>query len=489
METKLHRKKMRAKLQRDKMRMKLQRNKMDRKEQKNILIIVVITSFVTTFMGSALNLSIPAMEKEFNESPQNIGWVITVYMLVCSCLAVTFGKLADILDRRLILRTGILLFAAASAAAAISRSMPVLLVFRAVQGIGASMIFSTNIAALTAAFEEKDRGKVLGYATCATYVGLSLGPVLGGILNHNLGWRSIFLATGGISAVAFFFVMFRLHQEKKTSWKEIKTANIDLAGNVTFIAGVFLLMYGLSEIRAKSFAGWLLAAGVLTLIVFAKIEGKSPAPLINVKTLRENPPYTLSNLAALLNYGATFAVSYLLSMYLQSIKEMTSQEAGFVLITSTAVMAIFSPVFGKLSDKKSPFFLSAMGMVLSAAASGTLCFLKETTPIWQLLMILGISGLGFALFASPNTNAVMSFVKKEDYASASALLATMRSGGHTLSMAIITLTLSICTGEGAGSGMTGDSYADGIMQSIKISFFLFTIFCILGIFMAIKRKM
>ncbi len=465
------------------METKLQSDKMHRKEQKNILLVAVITSFITTFMGSALNLSIPSMEKEFNESAQNIGWVITVYMLVCACLAVTFGKLADLLGRKRILRTGILIFAAASAAAVLSRSMPVLLVFRGIQGIGASMIFSTNIATLTAAFEERERGKTLGYATCATYVGLSLGPALGGVLNHNFGWRSIFITTAGISAVALYFAMFRLSPEKKRDRRERKTAKIDIAGNLTFIAGIFLLMYGLSEIREKSFAPWIAAAGVLTLIAFGKIEGKSPEPLINLRLLRENLPYTLSNLAALLNYGATFAASYLLSMYLQKIQGMTSQEAGFVLITSTAVMAIFSPIFGKISDKRSPFLLSALGMVLSAVASGALCFLRESTPIWQLLIVLVLSGLGFALFASPNTNAVMSFVKKEDYASASALLATMRSAGHTLSMAVITLTLSFCTGGGEGSSV------DGIMQSIKISFFLFTLFCILGIFMAIKRKM
>ena len=465
------------------MEKKFESNKSHTKEQKNILMAAVITSFITTFMGSALNLSIPAMEKEFNESAQNIGWVITVYMLVCACLAVTFGKLADLLGRKRILRTGTLIFAAASAAAVLSRSMPVLLVFRGIQGIGASMIFSTNIAALTAAFAERERGKALGYATCATYVGLSLGPALGGVLNHNFGWRSIFIVTAGISAIAFYFAAFQLSPEKKTGRLERKTAKIDIAGNVTFIAGIFMLMYGLSEIREKSFAPWIAAAGILTLIVFGKIEGKSQEPLINVRLLKENLPYTLSNLAALLNYGATFAVSYLLSMYLQKIQGMTSQEAGFVLITSTAVMAIFSPIFGKLSDKKSPFFLSAMGMVLSAVASGTLCFLNAATPIWQLLIILGISGLGFALFASPNTNAVMSFVKKEDYASASALLATMRSAGHTLSMAVITLTLSFCLGDGASSS------GAGLMQSIKISFFIFTLFCILGIFMAIKRKM
>lgn len=466
------------------MKKKLRDDKMHTQEQKNTILVAVITAFITTFMGSALNLSIPSMGKEFRVSAQEIGWVITVYMLTCCCLAVTFGRMADAWDRKQILRTGILIFAAASAAAVISRSMWVLLVFRAMQGVGASMIFATNIAVLTAAFDEDERGKMLGYATCATYVGLSLGPVLGGVLNYHLGWRSIFISTAGISALAFYFAMFKLSCEKETKRDERKGKKMDAAGNAAFITGIFLLMYGLSEIRTKNYASWVLAAGVLVLVAFVRIESQKESPLINIRFLKNNLPYTLSNFAALLNYGATFAVSYLLSMYLQTIKEMTSQNAGFVLITSTAVMAVFSPVFGRISDKKSPFFLSALGMVLSAVASAALFFLQETTPIWQLLLILAVSGFGFSLFASPNTNAVMSFVPTEDYAAASALLATMRSSGHTLSMAVITLVMGICMNGGTMENASGDE----IMNSIHISFFIFTIFCILGIFMAIKRK-
>lgn len=317
------------------MKKKLRDDKMHTQEQKNTILVAVITAFITTFMGSALNLSIPSMGKEFRVSAQEIGWVITVYMLTCCCLAVTFGRMADAWDRKQILRTGILIFAAASAAAVISRSMWVLLVFRAMQGVGASMIFATNIAVLTAAFDEDERGKMLGYATCATYVGLSLGPVLGGVLNYHLGWRSIFISTAGISALAFYFAMFKLSREKETKRDERKGKKMDAAGNAAFITGIFLLMYGLSEIRTKNYAPWVLAAGVLVLVAFVRIESQKESPLINIRFLKNNLPYTLSNFAALLNYGATFAVSYLLSMYLQTIKEMTSQNAGFVLITST----------------------------------------------------------------------------------------------------------------------------------------------------------
>lgn len=472
------------------MKKKTKDKSMHTKAQKNTIFVAVITSFITTFMGSALTLSIPSMGRELNTGAQNIGWVITVYMLTCCCFAITFGRLADIFDRKRILRIGIVVFAAASAAAVLSQGLWMLLVFRAMQGIGASMIFATNIAVLSAAFEEAERGKVLGYAICSTYVGLSLGPVAGGILNYNFGWRSIFITTGVISAVAFYFAMFRLSgsgdagDAKGEPQAKQEKASFDVMGNVMYILGIFLVMYGLSFLNTKGYASWMLAAGILVFIVFAKLEAAKPDPFINVKMLRENIPYTLSNFAALFNYGATFAVSYLLSLYLQTIKSMTSQTAGLILITSTVVMAIFSPIFGRLSDKKSPFVLSAVGMALSAAASATFVFLKEETPIWFLMMILAISGLGFSLFASPNTNAVMSFVKKQDYGFASALLATMRSAGHTFSMAVITLVLGIFT----DGGTIETTPTEAIMKSLNISFLTFTIFCILGIFMALKRK-
>ncbi len=455
------------------------------KIQKNTILTAVLTAFITTFMGSALNLSIPALGTEFQVSAQSVGWVITVYMLTCSALAVVFGKIADIYDRKIILCTGILIFAAASAFSVFSREMWVLLAFRFLQGVGASMIFSTNLAILMAAFDADKRGRVLGYATCATYAGLSMGPVLGGILNEHFGWRAVFLATAGVSAAAFLPAAFKIPGKSKSEKGRKAFEAFDLCGSLLFIVSISLFMYGLSSIKSREAAPWILVAGILGFLLFIKKERKAENPVVNVKLFSKNLPYTLNNLAALLNYGATFAVTYLLSVYLQVIKGMSSQGAGIVLITSAVMMAVFSPIFGRLSDRRSPFLLSAFGMGICTAALGMFTFLPQEASLYFILAALVLSGLGFSMFSSPNTNAVMSFVEAEDYSAASSALSTMRSLGHTTSMAVVTLVTGIFVGE---KSLT-EAEPALLMRALHICFFIFAFFCILGIFMARKRKM
>lgn len=452
------------------------------REKSSVIYVSVITSFITTFMGSALNLSVPALEKEFHVSAGTVSWVITIYMLTCASFAVPFGRLGDRVERRRILYMGILIFSISSAAAVFSAGIGFFLAARIMQGIGASMIFSTNIAILVGAFDEDMRGKVLGYSTCATYVGLSAGPVAGGILNYNFGWRSVFIATAIVSAVAFCVAFFRLPYSKKT---EFERKPADLAGNILFVISVILLMYGISSLRQGRVSLFILGSGIASFIVFIYRESKARNPLVDLKIFRDNPSFLLLNLAAMINYGANFVMSYMLSVYLQIIKGMTSQLAGVILVTNTAVMAVLSPYMGKLSDRLSPSKLSALGMSLCAASLFIFSGLTQDTSTVKIIFTLALSGAGLALFSAPNTNAVMSCVKKEDYGVASSILSTMRSMGHTSAMALATAIIGLYMGT---ESMTS-AQPDSIMTTVHVIFSLFAALCILGIFMAIRRKM
>lgn len=457
------------------------------REKKNTILVCVITSFITTFMGSALNLSIPSLEEEFKVGAQTVGWVVTIYMLTCSALAVPFGRLADRVEKRRILRYGIMIFSVASLLAVISRKMWMLLVFRLMQGIGASMIFSTNIAILISAFDEEQRGRVLGYATCATYVGLSAGPVLGGVLNQNLGWRSIFIATALVSAAALYGALFKLPGGGKKAMLSgrQKPETSDRAGNILFVLSIVLITYGLSALRSMAIAPVLLILGIFVFVFFLRTEIKADNPMLDIKMFSQNIPFAFSNIATMINYGSNFALSYLMSIYLQVAKGMPSQQAGLILVTNTVIMALLSPIVGRISDRLSPFKMSAAGMAVCAVALAFLTVLPQDASLPRIITILALSGIGFSLFSTPNTNAVMSCVGKEDYGVAASILSTMRSIGHTAGMSVVSAVVGIFIGSGSLKG----AGSEVLMKTFHISFFIFTLLCILGIFMAGKRKM
>lgn len=451
-----------------------------------VITVVVITAFITTFTGSALNLSIPDIGSQFGASAGRMGWLVSGYTLSVAAFSVPFGRLADITSRRNVLIAGIALFVACCIAALLSGSMAMLLISRVMQGVGAAMIFSTNTAVLISAFPGEQRGRALGYSLASTYVGLSAGPVIGGALNHNFGWRSIFVFIGILGVVALAAALMKLPAEKRTEPHAPGAGrrSFDAAGNVIYMISIFLLMYGLSEAGNGAVYIAVAAAGAAAGIIFVSHEMKSADPVVDIRLFRENKGYAFSNLSAMLNYGATFAISYLISIYLQVVMGYSSQTAGLIMIFQPLIMALLSPVAGRLSDRFSPFRMSSLGMALCAAGTFMFIFTGLQTHLVFIIAALVVTGLGFAMFSSPNTNAVMSCVEKEDYGVASSILATMRSIGHTFSMVIVTITVTVLASDMA----LADVPADVLIKVIRVSFIVFTVICIAGVFISLKRE-
>ncbi len=454
--------------------------KNQRSIQLSTLFVVIITAFITTFTGSALNLSIPSMGIEFHAGAASVGWIITGYILSAAVLAVPFGRLADLTGRKRILVTGILIFALCSGGSVFVRSMGMLLFLRALQGLGAAMIFSTNMAVLISAFPPEKRGKVLGYSIASTYIGLSAGPVVGGIMNHYLGWRSIFVLTFAISAVVFAIALLKLPVGKLANLGQ----TMDFLGNILYISMLTLIMFGLSTVSTIPYAKYLIVGGIALFVFFVLHELKTKSPIVEVRLFANNIGYSFSNLAALMNYGATFALSYLLSIYLQVVMGFGSQISGLVLISQPLMMAVLSPYCGRLSDRVSPFKLASFGMALCALGLFSFIFISEDYPFPLIIINLLVVGVGFAFFSSPNTNAVMACVEKQDYGVASSILATMRSIGHSTSMAIVTFIVSTQM----GNTTLAEAEPELLVKTMHISFIVFTCVCAAGIFISLKRK-
>lgn len=451
------------------------------KKQRAVLLTVLITAFITPFMGSSMNLCVINIESEFHTSAAIVGWVITSFTMATVALSIPMGKIADVTGRKRILLMGISGYVILFFLILFSRNIWMVLIFRALQGASASMVFATNNAVLLDAFPDNVRGRMLGISVTSTYLGLSLGPVLGGILNHAFGWRSIFVVSLIIAVIAWISCLRGVDNDKQ---QPTQNNHFDLSGNLLFIIAVTVSLYALTNLSIQRFSWVLLIIGLGFGLLFVHRETRAADPMIRISMFTKDAAFTLSNIAALLNYGATFAITYLVSIYLQSIKGFTSQTAGMILLFMPVIQAIFSSLMGRLSDRIAPYKLATTGMALNTVGLVFLIFVKADTPLILICILLAYLGFGFALFSSPNTNAVLSCVSHEEYGIANAILSTMRTMGQTISMSVVTIIVGITM----GSAALNEAAPETLLRTMHIAFFVFVILSIAGTFMSLKRK-
>lgn len=443
-----------------------------------ILFATTIGSFLTPFMGSSLNVALPAIGNEFSINALLLSWVPTSYLLAAAMCLVPIGRIADIIGRQKVFFYGVIIFGVFSFLCSMVKDFLFFIVCRVFQGIGGAMIFGTAVAILTGSFPIQQRGRVLGINVAGVYLGLSLGPILGGILTQNLGWRSIFYLNAFLGSLMFFLIILFLKLEKE----KVTLRDFDHIGTLFYSPMLFLLMYGFS-LLPQILGSVLLLIGIIFLFIFIKYEMHAVQPLLNVGLFKANPVFLFSNLAALINYSATSAVSFLLSLYLQYIKGYPPQQAGIILIAQPLTMTILSPVAGRLSDRIQPQIIASIGMGLTGLGLFLLSFINSSVSVDSITIYLLILGLGFALFSSPNTNAVMSSVEKANYGIASSSLATMRLLGQMSSMGLVMLIFSLILGR---IKITPGVYPLFI-NALKIAFYIFTSLCVFGIYASLKR--
>jgi EmrB/QacA subfamily drug resistance transporter len=450
---------------------------MNMPQKGSVLLTTSVASFSTAFMGSALNVALPIIGRVFSMDAVLLGWVATAYTLAIAICLVPFGRAADIHGRMRVFTLGVFGFLVASLLCGFATSGSMLIIFRVLQGVGAAMMFATSSALLSSAYPPGERGKVLGINVASVYTGLSLGPFLGGILTQQFGWRSIF-AAGLVLGVAAAVVAL----QTKAEWAEARGERFDWVGTGIYGLSIAAVMVGLSRLPDPR-GGLVIAVGLAGVTAFAAWESRTAAPILNLSLFRGNRAFTLSSVAALINYLATTAVGFLLSLYLQYIKGLTPQAAGVVLVAQPIMMAIFSPVAGRLSDRLEARIVASAGMALTAVGLLMLVFLSPTTPFPYIIAALLLLGVGFGLFSSPNMSAIMGSAEKRLYGVASAVVATMRTLGQMLSLGITLLIFSIVIGR----VQITSQYAGEFLTSTRIAFSLSAVLCVFGIFASLAR--
>jgi len=445
----------------------------NRINEKRILFLCSLGSFLIPFMGSSINIALPSIGGEFGLDAITLSWIATSYLLSAAVFLIPFGRLADVTGRKTVFITGIGIYTTASLLSAVSFSTTMLIISRFLQGMGGSMIFATSTVILAAAVSPGARGKAMGINVAAVYTGLSTGPFIGGFLTERFGWRSIFLLNIVIGLILLWFAIKELRQDKLTKEK----SGFDLVGSIIYSISISLTMYGLSNSLTSNGIA-LIAAGLICFILFVKWEIKTDTPVFHIDLFVKNRVFAFSNIAALINYSSTFAITFLISLYLQYVRGFSPREAGFILVSQPIIMAIFSPFTGRISDKIEPRIVASIGMAITAVALVLFTFITEKTGILVTVANLALLGLGIAAFSSPNTNAVMSSVENKFYGIASATLGTMRLAGQMLSMALATFMLNHYLGKIKISPSTYPLFT----HCMNRTFVLFCLLCVIGIF-------
>jgi len=436
--------------------------------RRTIFLILCWASFVVPFMGSAVILALPKIGMEMNLDKIGMGWISSAFLISTAIFQVPLAKLGDMFGRKRVFASGLMLMGITGLCNAFfSSSFEHIVILQVISGIGASMIFGTNMAILTSAFPPEKRGKVMGGLTSIVYLAIAAGPFFGGMLAHNVGWRSLFLITGLTLPILSICTIKFMQGE----WKEPYSGAFDFVGSAIYGLALFGLIFGFSDLPQTTAFIWA-GVGFLLFVVFIFYELKRENPVFNLRMFSGNKTLGLSAITAFISYASTAAVAFMLSLYLQTVRNFDAALAGLVLISQAIVQSAISIYSGRQADKKNPAFLATIGMLFTTLGLLGLAFIGEQTPIWFIVLFLVLLGLGFGLFASPNTKIIMGSVDKKFFGQASATIGTMRLTGQAMSMGFAMMFISI---------------TPNFIISVRITFVVFAALCAIGIYASKHR--
>jgi EmrB/QacA subfamily drug resistance transporter len=447
--------------------------------KRSVLLVATFAAFLTPFLGSAVNLALPSIGSDLNANAIELGWVISSFILSSAIFLLPLGHLADIIGRKKVFYNGILLFTLSTFLILFSWNITILLIFRTLQGVASAMIFGTSLAIITSVFNPGERGKAMGINITAVYLGLSLGPIIGGLLTQYLGWKSIFAFLVPFGIISLFLIRKKID----TEWAEASEEKFDWKGSLVYGLALLSFMYGFSKL--PSLFGWIcLSSGIVLAILFMIIETHIKNPVFDFRLVFHNRVFAFSGIAALIHYSATSATGFFISLYLQYLKGFDARTAGLIMISQPIAMTLLSPLAGRLSDKRNPGVIASTGMALTSLGLVLLCFVKVETPYYIIILLLLMMGIGFGLFSSPNSNAIMSSVEKRHLGVASGAVGTMRMVGQMMSMGIAMMLIALFIGKNP----INPSNYPGLISAMRTGFIIFSALSFFGIFASLARN-
>jgi EmrB/QacA subfamily drug resistance transporter len=445
-----------------------------------ILLTVCIAQFMAPFMLTAVGVALPSMGRDLGATAVQLGLVEQLYVLSVAIFMLTFGRLGDIVGQRRVFLSGLFVFTLLTFLLGFAGSIRFVMFCRFFQGLGAAMVLSGSMALVAAAYPPAQRARKIGLVSTCTYTGLSTGPVIGGYVTLHFGWSHVFLLAVPIGVAAIVSGLFGMEEMEKNASGE----RMDWRGSLAYAVSVGCIMTGAAHAREIALGLPLIVLGIFGLIAFIRMEMQTDSPLLDISLLFGNRFFTLSCLAALGNYAATFGVIFLMSLFLQYGKGLSPRQAGYVLLMQPLMQLAASPVAGRLAERFAVAKLATAGMLTSSAG----LLLAAVTigpdiPLALVILELMLIGWGFGIFITPNSTAIMGSVEKKQFGVASGMIGAMRTLGMAASLTAVALIFSLLMGK---QPITAANLPVFIV-SMKTGLAVFAVFSCLGVLLSLGR--
>ena len=439
------------------------------------LIIVCLCSIIGPIGLASVNIAIPDLAADLQANAKMVSWLPTLFILSSVIFMLPASKLADNYGRKRIYAYGLALNAFSSFMCGLGTSIEWVLFWRFVQGAAAAMIFGTGVAIITSVTPSHKRGAALGIAAACVYVGLTVAPAVGGWLTELWGWRSVFLFQVPIVIALLLLIKLRLSGE----WKNDEKTQYDWWGTGIFAAFSSSLVYGLSILpNILGFAT--LGFSAVSLTLFIVHQSRSRRPLIRVQMFRESRVFSMSLATSLLMYASNFPLVFLMSLYLQYVKELGPSHAGQVILVQALSMAIMAPLSGKLADRFEPRLVATLGCIIVACGLYILSLMNTETSITYIVCSLLLIGFGFGLFSTPNNNAIMGGVQVHEVGVASASMSLSRTIGNLFGMSLVNLMVHYYLGNAQFTQEQNPALIQTVEMALNMSLVFVVVACVIS---------
>ena len=442
-----------------------------------LIALIALSQFASAFMHAIVGVPLPTMARELGASGLELSLLDTVFLGAAAALLLPIGRFADVTDKNSLFKWGLAGLAIATFAIGLQPTMGLIIACRFLQAVAASFVIATSMAIVADIAPRDQIGRMVGLAIAATYIGLATGPYFAGLVTTHLGWRWVFFLAAIPPLASYALSRFTL----PSRWRP-PTAPVNVVNSALLAAAIATLIAASATIGRGAVGYILFAVAAVFVAVYVAAERRSANPLLRFGAIVANRRLSQALLVQFLVYCGTVGTSFLLSIYLQVIRGHTPEGAGEILIVGPIVMAVFAPLGGRLADRFPPHFITFLGGTFILCQTVLAAFLDAGSSLVLILAVMVFQGLGFAFFSAPNISNIMTSVPAADRGMASALSAEMRSLGMMVSMAIVTVLISVRLGTAAIS-----SVPERFLSVMTLVFVAFSVLTALGVLASIRK--